>query len=113
MEQLQLLNGSWGSKMNNNEVKENRCFYLEIDGSCQCYHTALSNLNQIYYCKDIINCYYKQLQACKEENEKLTQQNKQMKEALEKVKFEAEFNGNDESLQKIINIVDNTLKGGE
>ena len=59
--------------MNNNEVKENRCFYLEIDGSCQCYHTALSNLNQIYYCKDIINCYYKQLIQLKIENEQLTQ----------------------------------------
>ena len=37
----------------------------------------------------------------------------QMREALENVKFEAEFNGNYESLQKIINIVDNTLKGVE
>ena len=47
------------------------------------------------------------------QSNKFEQQNKQMRVALENVKFEAEFNGNDESLQKIINIVDNTLKGGE
>ena len=56
---------------------------------------------------------FDKIKQLKEENETLTQQNKQMKEALENVKFEAEFNGNDESLQKIINIIDNTLKGGE
>ena len=47
------------------------------------------------------------------EVDKLSKENKRLREALENVKFEAEFNGNDESLQKIINIVDNTLKGGE
>ena len=47
------------------------------------------------------------------QSNKFEQQNKQMRVALENVKFEAEFNGNDESLQKIINIVDNTLKGVE
>ena len=47
------------------------------------------------------------------EVDKLSKENKRLREALENVKFEAEFNGNDESLQKIINIVDNTLKGVE
>ena len=47
------------------------------------------------------------------EVDKLNKENKRLREALENVKFEAEFNGNDESLQKIINIVDNTLKGVE
>ena len=64
--------------MNNND----RCFYLEIDGSCQCYHTALSNLNQIYYCKDIINCYYKQLIQLKANNDQLTQKLEKAREYL-------------------------------
>ena len=88
--------------------------------------------------KEFIQELKQQLKAAKEENEyrdnmlceqieiwrsncdvwmnqsnKFEQQNKQMRVALENVKFEAEFNGNDESLQKIINIVDNTLKGVE
>ena len=46
------------------------------------------------------------------EVDKLNKENKRLREVIEDIKFEAEFNGNDESLQKIINIVDNTLKGG-
>ena len=47
------------------------------------------------------------------EVDKLSKENKRLREVIKDIKFEAEFNGNDESLQKIINIVDNTLKGVE
>ena len=36
-------------------------------------------------------------------------ENKQLREALEKIKFEAEFNGNDESVQKIFGLAKQAL----
>ena len=36
-------------------------------------------------------------------------ENKRLREALENVKFEAEFNGNDESVQKIFNLAKQAL----
>ena len=77
--------------MSNKDAKVEECrHYLE---NYYCYDNEFTNLIQInacgltregyhelHYkkCKDNPNCYFKQLQTAKEENEQLAQQNKQL-----------------------------------
>ena len=43
------------------------------------------------------------------EVDKLNKENKRLREAIENIKFEAEFNGNDESVQKMFMIAKQAL----
>lgn len=84
-------------------MSEEKCEFL--GHSAECFAHELND-GDYCLCNDYSNCYYKQLQTAKEENEKLnyiidkqdrqlaqeyknsnalTKQNKQMREALEKI----------------------------
>ena len=52
---------------------------------------------------------YKYHIDCSQNNDCYYKENKRLREAIENIKFEAEFNGNDESVQKIFGLTKQAL----